>query len=57
VVTKHERPGVTTSQIARLETRDRIAELARMLSGAKITGSTTKAAKELLAEAKKLRRA
>ena len=55
VVHKDEAAGATTSRIVTVAGRERVAELARMLSGARVTGSTTQAAKELLASAARLR--
>jgi DNA repair protein RecN (Recombination protein N) len=55
VVHKDEVAGTTTSHIVRVEGRGRVAELARMLSGAHVTGSTTRAAQELLDAAGRVR--
>jgi DNA repair protein RecN (Recombination protein N) len=47
VVDKRSTDGSTQSEIRRLRGKKRIAELARMLSGAQVTGSTKRAAQEL----------
>jgi len=56
VVHKQEQSGATTSRIARVDGPERTAELARMLSGPKVTGSTTQAAEELLSLATSFRK-
>jgi DNA repair protein RecN (Recombination protein N) len=48
VVTKQTGGGVTTSGVSRVDRRERVAEVARMLSGAKITDAAMKAAVELI---------
>jgi DNA repair protein RecN (Recombination protein N) len=48
VVTKQTGGGVTTSGVSRVDRRERVAEVARMLSGAKITEAAMKAAVELI---------
>jgi len=53
VVDKRSVGGSAQSDITRIRSKQRIAELARMLSGAKITGSTKRAAAELLAAAQR----
>jgi DNA repair protein RecN (Recombination protein N) len=54
VVTKTSEAGITTSSASALEGANRVAELARMLTGAK-TGSTERAARDLLAAARRAR--
>jgi DNA repair protein RecN (Recombination protein N) len=48
VVTKQSSGGVAKSEVRRVAGQDRIAEIARMLSGAKVTTASLKAAKELI---------
>ena len=48
VVTKEHGDDCTTTSISRVEGRTRVAEMARMLTGAKVTGPAKRAAKELL---------
>jgi DNA repair protein RecN (Recombination protein N) len=50
VVDKHEAAGVTKSRVVRVAGAERTAEVARMLSGSKVTRSALGAAEELLAE-------
>ncbi|APR81213.1 DNA repair protein RecN [Minicystis rosea] len=52
VVSKHESNGLTRSRVARLEPKERVAEVARMLAGAKVTGAAIKAATELIRAAR-----
>ncbi len=52
VVTKQTGGGVTTSGVSRVDRRERVAEVARMLSGAKITDAAMKAAVELIQAAR-----
>jgi DNA repair protein RecN (Recombination protein N) len=52
VVTKDDASGVTKSQVTRVEHKDRIAEVARMLAGAKVTTAAVKAATELIRAAR-----
>ncbi|MFO0760619.1 MAG: DNA repair protein RecN [Byssovorax sp.] len=52
VVTKQSGGGVTTSGVSRVDRRERVAEVARMLSGAKITEAAMKAAVELIQAAR-----
>jgi len=54
-VSKHEDAGRTVSDVERLEGKQRVEELARMLGGATITATTRKMAEELLREGKKLK--
>ncbi len=48
-VSKSSDGGKTTSQIARLDAKARVEEIARMLGGLEITATTRKHARELLA--------
>jgi DNA repair protein RecN (Recombination protein N) len=48
VVAKHDTAGVTKSSVARVESKERVAEVARMLAGAKVTQAAVKAATELI---------
>ncbi len=48
VVGKSEEAGRTTTSVARVDGRDRVGEVARMLSGAKITETSLQHARELL---------
>lgn len=48
VVTKQSAGGMAKSDVRRVDGKDRIAELARMLSGAKVTPAALKAATELI---------
>lgn len=48
VVTKQSAGGMAKSDVRRVDGKDRIAELARMLSGAKVTPAALKAATELV---------
>lgn len=52
VVSKHDGGDVTRSQVVRVEQKERVAEVARMLSGAKVTGAALKAATELIRAAR-----
>jgi DNA repair protein RecN (Recombination protein N) len=52
VVSKHDDGTVTRSHVTRLEPKERIAEVARMLAGAKVTGAALKAATELIRAAR-----
>jgi DNA repair protein RecN (Recombination protein N) len=52
VVAKDSAGGVTKSTVTRVTDRDRVAEVARMLSGAKVTPTAIKAATELLRDAR-----
>jgi DNA repair protein RecN (Recombination protein N) len=52
VVTKNDDGGITRSEVARMDQRERVAEVARMLSGAKVTGAALKAATELIRAAR-----
>ena len=56
VVEKQQAGERTTSAIRRVEGRERIAELARMLTGANACRSSAKAARELLAAAERITR-
>ncbi|MGR3199972.1 MAG: DNA repair protein RecN, partial [Paracoccus sp. (in: a-proteobacteria)] len=47
-VSKSVSDGITTSTVARLSDSDRVAEIARMLSGDRVTGAATEAARALL---------
>ncbi|MFC0200213.1 DNA repair protein RecN [Paracoccus rhizosphaerae] len=47
-VSKSVSDGMTTSTVARLSDSDRVAEIARMLSGDRVTGAATEAARALL---------
>ena len=48
VVTKQSAGGVAKSEVRRAVGQDSVAEIARMLSGAKVTTASLKAAKELI---------
>jgi len=52
VVTKQSAGGMAKSDVRRVDGKDRIAELARMLSGAKVTPAALKAATELVEAAR-----
>jgi DNA repair protein RecN (Recombination protein N) len=52
VVTKSNETGVAKSDVARVENKDRVAEVARMLAGAKVTSAAVKAATELIRAAR-----
>lgn len=52
VVTKQNSGGVAKSGVARVERKERVTELARMLSGAKITDASLRAASELIRAAR-----
>jgi DNA repair protein RecN (Recombination protein N) len=52
VVTKQDEGGMATSAVTRVDQKERVAEVARMLSGAKVTGASMKAASELIREAR-----
>lgn len=48
VVSKQNDGGMTRSGVARVERKERVAEVARMLSGAKVTDASLKAATEMI---------
>ncbi|WP_437877347.1 DNA repair protein RecN [Sorangium sp. So ce513] len=52
VVAKENAGGIAKSSVVRVDKKDRIAEVARMLSGAKVTGASLKAATELIEAAR-----
>jgi DNA repair protein RecN (Recombination protein N) len=52
VVAKSDAGGLTRSDVARLDPKERVAEVARMLAGAKVTGAALKAATELIRAAR-----
>lgn len=52
VVTKQSSSGIATSEVRRVDGKERTAEVARMLSGAKVTPASLKAAGELIANAR-----
>ena len=52
VVSKHIEGGMTRSGVVRVERKERIAEVARMLSGAKVTDASLKAATEMIRAAR-----
>ncbi|WP_437757525.1 DNA repair protein RecN [Sorangium sp. So ce1389] len=52
VVAKENAGGIAKSSVTRVDKKDRIAEVARMLSGAKVTGASLKAATELIEAAR-----
>ena len=52
VVSKHIDGGMTRSGVVRVERKERIAEVARMLSGAKVTDASLKAATEMIRAAR-----
>ena len=52
VVAKETRAGTTTTTVARVRGEARVAEIARMLAGAKVTAAARKAAEEMLAAGK-----
>lgn len=52
VVTKQSAGGVATSGVSRVDQKERVAEVARMLAGAKVTGAALKAATELIRAAR-----
>ena len=52
VVEKHEDNGVTKSGVTRVESKERVAEVARMLAGARVTSAAVKAATELIRAAR-----
>ncbi|MBL8716419.1 MAG: DNA repair protein RecN [Myxococcales bacterium] len=51
-VEKREQKGRTVSVVRRLETEERVEELARMMGGSKLTDTTRRAAEEMLAVAR-----
>jgi DNA repair protein RecN (Recombination protein N) len=52
VVSKQSEGGMTRSGVVRVERKERVAEVARMLSGAKVTDSALKAATEMIRAAR-----
>ena len=52
VVSKQSEGGMTRSGVVRVERKERIAEVARMLSGARVTDSALKAATEMIRAAR-----
>ncbi len=52
VVTKQSSSGIAKSEVRRVDGKERTAEIARMLSGAKVTTASLKAAGELIASAR-----
>ncbi|AUX20578.1 DNA repair protein RecN [Sorangium cellulosum] len=52
VVAKENAGGIAKSYVTRVDKKDRVAEVARMLSGAKVTGASLKAATELIEAAR-----
>jgi DNA repair protein RecN (Recombination protein N) len=52
VVTKENSGGIARSGVTRVDRKERVAELARMLSGAKVTEASLKAATELIRAAR-----
>jgi DNA repair protein RecN (Recombination protein N) len=52
VVEKHDENGVTKSGVTRVESKERVAEVARMLAGARVTSAAVKAATELIRAAR-----
>ncbi|XXX78816.1 DNA repair protein RecN [Sorangium sp. So ce134] len=52
VVAKENAGGIAKSSVTRVDKKDRIAEVARMLSGAKVTGASLRAATELIEAAR-----
>ncbi len=52
VVSKQSDGGITRSGVVRVERKERIAEVARMLSGARVTDSALKAATEMIRAAR-----
>ena len=52
VVSKQSDGGMTRSGVARVERKERVAEVARMLSGARVTDSALKAATEMIRAAR-----
>ncbi len=52
VVAKENAGGIAKSSVSRVDKKDRIAEVARMLSGAKVTGASLRAATELIEAAR-----
>ena len=48
VVAKNDAGGIAKSSVARMDRKERVAEVARMLSGAKVTPAALKAATELI---------
>ena len=52
VVSKENEGQVTKSAVRRVESKERVAEIARMLAGAKVTNAGLKAASELLEHAR-----
>lgn len=52
VVSKNDAGGLTRSRVTRVDQKERIAEVARMLAGAKVTGAAIKAATELIRAAR-----
>lgn len=52
VVSKDDAGGMTRSRVTRVDQKERVAEVARMLSGAKVTGAALKAATELIRAAR-----
>jgi DNA repair protein RecN (Recombination protein N) len=52
VVTKNDDGGITRSEVTRVDQRERVAEVARMLAGAKVTSAALKAATELIRAAR-----
>jgi DNA repair protein RecN (Recombination protein N) len=52
VVSKQDAGGIAKSSVTRVDKKERVAEIARMLSGAKVTGASLKAASELIEAAR-----
>ncbi len=52
VVSKRDQGGITASAVQRVESKERVAEVARMLAGAKVTPAAVKAATELIRAAR-----
>jgi DNA repair protein RecN (Recombination protein N) len=52
VVNKRDEEGMARSEVARVGQKERVAEIARMLAGARVTGAALKAATELIRAAR-----
>jgi DNA repair protein RecN (Recombination protein N) len=57
VVQKGEQRGVAVTQVARVRGKERLAEIARMLAGAKVTPAARRAAEEMLRDTGQIRTA
>ena len=53
LITKEVSKGLVKSQVSELNTKDRVQELARMISGEKVTAGSLSHAKEMIAQSQK----